>query len=133
MTVAIDHIAEVAVDSATVLVKYASGDIGTFVVSWGLPLKVNPSQHHDQIYAPYGLAELYYAGNQQELRLMGENCIWQTLSISHQNMYKNQIRSFANWVLKDEPFPAKGEDGKLALQVALAALESIRTGQTIHL
>ena len=128
----INHIAEVAVDTATVVVKYASGDIGTFVVTWGLPLKVNPSQHHDQIYAPNGLAELYF-GNQQELRLMRENGIWQTLSISHQNMYQNQIRSFANWILKDEPFPATGEDGKLALQVALAALESIRTGQTIHL
>ncbi len=128
----IEHISEVAVDTASVLVRYASGDIGTFVVTWGLPLKVNPSQHHDQIYAPNGLAELYF-GNQQELRLMRENGIWQTLCISHQNMYRNQIRSFANWVLKDEPFPATGADGKLALRVALAALESIRTGQTIHL
>jgi predicted dehydrogenase len=129
----INHIAEVAIDTATVLVKYESGDIGTFVVTWGLPLKVNPSQHHDQIYAPLGLAELYYAGNQQELRLMRENGAWQTLSISHQNMYTNQIQAFADWVLEDEPFPATGEDGKLALRVALAALESIQTGQTIHL
>jgi len=128
----INHIVEKAVDTATVTVKYASGDIGTFVVTWGLPLKVNPSQHSDRIYTPYGMAELYF-GNQQELRMMRENGIWQTLSISHQNMHQNQIQSFANWIRKDEPFPATGEDGKLALQVALAALESIRTGQTIHL
>jgi predicted dehydrogenase len=129
----IDHIEEVAVDTATVLVKYASGDIGTFVVTWGLPAKVNPAQHHDQIYSPRGMAELYYAANQQELRLMGENGAWKTLCISHEDMYKNQIQAYANWVLKDEPFPARGEDGKLALQVALAALESIETGQTIQL
>ena len=129
----IGHITEVAVDTATVLVKYASGDIGTFVVTWGLPLKVNPAQHPDQIYAPNGLVELYYAANQQEMRRMGENGLWQTLCISHQDMYQNQIRAFADWVLNDQPFPATGEDGKRALQVALAALESIQTGETIHL
>jgi predicted dehydrogenase len=129
----INHIRNVAVDTATIVVKYASGDIGTFVVSWGLPLKVNPTQHHDQIFAPNGLAEMYYAASQQELRLMSENGVWHTLSISHQDMYQTQIRSFADWILKDEPFPATGTEGKLALQVALAALESIRTGQTIFL
>jgi predicted dehydrogenase len=127
------HIKHQAIDTATINVKYASGDIGTFVVCWGLPSKVNPNQHHDQIYAPNGLAELYYAASKQELRLMRENGLWQTLSISHQDMYQTQIRSFADWVLKEEPFPATGADGKLALQVALAALESIRTGQTIQL
>ncbi|MFN2234583.1 MAG: Gfo/Idh/MocA family protein [Anaerolineales bacterium] len=126
-------IKELAIDTASILVQYASGDIGNFVVSWGLPFKVNPPQHHDQIYTPNGLAELYYAANQQELRRMGENGVWQTLSISHQDMYQNQIRAFADWVLKDEPFPAKGSDGRLALRVALAALESIQNGQTIHL
>lgn len=129
----IAHIKHQAIDTATMIVKYASGDIGTFVVSWGLPSKVNPNQHHDQIYAPNGLAELYYAANQQELRLMHENGLWQTLSISHQDMYQTQIRSFADWLLKEEPFPATGVEGKLALRVALAALESIRTGQTIQL
>ena len=129
----IAHIKDQAIDTATIVVKYASGDIGTFVVCWGLPSKVNPTQHHDQIFAPKGLSELYYAANKQELRLMRENGIWQTLSISHQDMYQNQIRSFADWVLNNEPFPATGADGKLALQVAQAALESIRTGQTILL
>jgi predicted dehydrogenase len=129
----IDHITDKAIDTATILVKYASGDVGTFVVSWGLPLKVNPEQHRDQIFAPNGLAELYFHGNQQEIRVMQENGIWQTTSISHQDMYSNQTQAFADWVLKDIPFPAQGDDGKLALQVALAALESIRTGETIHL
>jgi predicted dehydrogenase len=129
----IAQIMDKAIDTATIIVKYASGDIGSFVVSWGLPLKVNPNQHHDQIYAPNGLAELYYAANQQELRLMRENGVWQTLSISHQDMYQAQVRAFADWVLKDEPFPATGSTGKLALQVALAAIKSINTGQTIPL
>ena len=129
----IDHITDKAIDTATILVKYASGDVGTFVVCWGLPAKVNPEQHHDQLYTPNGLVELFFHGNQQEIRIMRENGVWQTTSISHQDMYVNQIRAFADWVLNNSPFPAQGEDGKLALEVALAALEAIKTGQTVNL
>ena len=129
----INHITDIAIDTASVLVRYASGDIGTFVVSWGLPPKVTPAAHPDQIYAPHGLLELYYAQNQQELRVLQEGGLWHTIAISHQNMYQNQAQSFANWLVKDEPFPATGEDGKLALEVALGALESIRSGKTVSL
>ncbi len=128
----ISHIAEVAVDTATVLVNYASGDIGTFVVSWGLPPKVVPPGHPDQFYGPKGLGEAYYHGNQQELRLMREGGAWKTLSISHQDMYQHEVAAFARWVLQDDPFPTQGQEGRLALQVALGAIESIRTGRVIR-
>jgi predicted dehydrogenase len=128
----ISHVAEVAVDTATVVVKYASGDVGTFVVTWGLPPRVVPPGRPDQIYGPNGLGEAYYGGNQQEIRLMQEGGAWNTLSISHEDMYDNEIAAFARWVLRDEPFPTQGQDGKLALQVALAAIESIHTGQAVH-
>jgi myo-inositol 2-dehydrogenase / D-chiro-inositol 1-dehydrogenase len=129
----IEHIAEVAIDTATVLVKFESGDIGTFVVTWGLPAKVNPPQHKDQIYGPEGLGEANFNGNQQELQIMRSGGRWETISISHQNMYHNQAASYAKWILENQPFPTTGEAGKAALQVALAALESIQTGQTIQL
>jgi predicted dehydrogenase len=129
----IDHIERVAIDSATLVVKFDSGDLGTFVVTWGLPPKVTPQGHPDQIYGPNGLGEVYYGRKKQELQLMEEGAFWQTLSISHEDMYQNQIDAFVRWVLEDEDYPAKGEDGKLALQVALGALESIETGKTIFL
>jgi predicted dehydrogenase len=93
----------------------------------------DPDGHLDQIYGPNGLGEVYYNGNKQELRILRENGIWQTLAISHADMYKIQIAAFARWILTDEPFPTTGEDGKAALRVALAALKSIQTGQTINL
>ena len=129
----IEHIDDIAIDTATVLVRFESGDIGTFVVTWGLPSKVNPPQHQDQIYGPKGLGKAYYHGNKQELQVMSEGGVWETLSISHEDMYQNQAANFVKWILEDQPFPATGEDGKAALQVALAALESIQTNQTIHL
>ncbi|MCJ7701168.1 MAG: Gfo/Idh/MocA family oxidoreductase [Anaerolineales bacterium] len=129
----IDHIKAVAVDTATVLVKYISGDIGTFTVTWGLPPKVTPPSHNDLFFGPKGLGAAYYAGNKQELRLMRENGAWETVAISHEDMYQNQAASFAKWITDDEPFPATGEEGKSALRVALAALESIQSGKTIQL
>ncbi|MBN1666452.1 MAG: hypothetical protein JW862_05170 [Anaerolineales bacterium] len=115
------------------LVKYASGDIGTFIVSWGLPPKVNPPDRRDQIYAPRGLGEASYGMRHQELLAMTEGGSWQTLAVSHTDMFQNEINAFARWVVADEPFPATGEDGKAALRVALAAIEAIRTGKTIAL
>ena len=128
----IDHIDQVAVDTASVVVKFESGDIGTFIVTWGLPPKVTPENRSDQIYGAKGLGEVYYGRNKQELLIMEEGARWHTASISHQDMYQNQIDAFVRWIREDEPFPARGEDGKSALRVALGALESIRTGKTIY-
>lgn len=129
----ISHISKVAVDTATILVTYASGDVGTFVVSWGLPPKVVPPGNPDQFYGPKGLGQVSYGGNQQELRLMREGGAWETLAISHEDMYQREIAAFARWVLQDEPFPTWGEEGRSTLLVALGAIESICTGQVIHL
>jgi predicted dehydrogenase len=102
------------------------------VVSWGLPPKVTPAGVKDQIYGPMGLGEVVYTTSRQELTVMREGGAWHTLSISHEDMYQNEIAAFARWVLLGEPFPAQGDDGRLALRVALGAIESINTGQTIH-
>jgi len=56
-----------------------------------------------------------------------------TLAISHEDMYYLQALSFVRWVLDDEPFPATGAEGLAALEVALAALQSIQTGETVKI
>jgi predicted dehydrogenase len=129
----IDHIEKVAIDTATLVVKFDSGDIGNFVVTWGLPPKVTPQGHPDQIYGPEGLGEVYYTRKKQELLIMQEGGAWQTRSVSHQDMYQNQIDHFTRWVIEDDIFPATGEDGKSALRVALGALEAIQSGKTVFL
>ena len=129
----ISHLKEAAIDTATVLIKFASGDIGTFVVTWGLPYKVNPPGREDQFYGPHGLGQVTYGNNKQELQIMRKKGAWETLSITHENMYQNQADHFIEWIQGQGSFPAQGKDGKAALKVALAALESIKTGETIHL
>jgi UDP-N-acetylglucosamine 3-dehydrogenase len=125
------HIQNIAYDTATIQVRYGSGDIGTFVVSWGLPPAVNPDNVPDQIMGPKGLARIVYGQAHQQADVLGENGVWETISSSRKDMYQLEIARFAEWVLKDRPFPATGEEGMASLRVALAALESARSGQVL--
>ncbi|MBN2548296.1 MAG: Gfo/Idh/MocA family oxidoreductase [Anaerolineales bacterium] len=122
-----------APDTASLTVRYESGDIGSFVVCWGLPPGANPPERPDQICAPGGFAEVTFGMTHQEARLMKEGGQWEIISTSDENMYQREIASMARYVLHHEPFPASGEDGLSALRTALAAIESIHTGKPVHL
>jgi scyllo-inositol 2-dehydrogenase (NAD+) len=129
----VSNIADIAVDTASIQVKYESGDVGAFTVCWALPAKVNPVGSYDQIYSSAGLGEVVFARSLQEFRLTRENGMIETRAISHEDMYYLQALSFARWILDDIPFLATGEDGAAALEVALAALQSIQTGETVNI
>lgn len=127
------HIHDIAYDTATIQVRYSSGDVGTFAVSWGLPPGVNPDGVADQIMGPKGLARAFYALDHQQVDVMSEGESWDVAASSHEDMYEAEIARFAEWVLEDRPFPATGAEGLAALRVALAALESVETGQVVDL
>jgi predicted dehydrogenase len=48
-------------------------------------------------------------------------------------MYQLEIANFAYSILNDQRPAAGGEEGLMALRVALGALESIETGQPVRL
>jgi myo-inositol 2-dehydrogenase/D-chiro-inositol 1-dehydrogenase len=127
------HIGDIAYDTATILVRYASGDMGTFFVSWGQPPGVVPSQTPDRILGPKGIAQASYDMAYQQVEVIHEQSGWQTLFTSSLDMYQAEIARFAQWVLEDQPFPATGAEGVAALRVALAALTSVATGQPVSL
>jgi predicted dehydrogenase len=127
------HIHDIAYDTATIQVRCASGDVGTFVVSWGLPPEVNPDGTPDQIMGAKGLAQASYGQKQQQVDVMSEGGIWETVASSREDMYEVEIARFAEWVLEDRPFPATGPEGLAALRVALTALESAKTGQVVSI
>ncbi len=128
------HIKELAYDTAVIVVRYASGDTGTFVVSWGLPPGVNPPPVPDQIFGPKGMADIQYHAGFQELRALKEGNEWYTVSTAECDLYQSEVQTFADCVRagSDQLLPATGHDGRAALQVALAALESIETGQVVN-
>ncbi len=115
------HIPEIAIDTASIITRYASGDIGTFVVSWGLPPKVNPPEVSDQIYGPGGLGEVYYLRKKQEFRVLKEGARWETVSISHTNMYHNQAASFVSTIIEGKPLAVPFKAGLDSLRVARGA------------
>jgi len=128
----ISHIREVAVDTATVVVRYASGDTGTFVCSWGLPPGVVPPGGPDTIFGPLGALHLIYGATHQEARWLREGGAWETIATCDEDMYQREIASFARCIVEDLSPVAGGAAGKAALRVALAAIESIRTGQPVR-
>jgi predicted dehydrogenase len=146
------RVKELAHDTATVVVQYGSGDVGTFIVSWGLPYGVNPPALPEQIYGPKGLAEVTFGQEQQHFWVLqpagqhapadpdpeeqritvGENQ-WLVVSVCEENPYHRQIANFARCLLQDEPLPVSGADGLRALKTARAALESIKSGKVVYL
>jgi len=127
------HIPEIAYDTASIVVRYASGDIGNFLVSWGLPPGVTPPGRPDQIFGPAGLAEVTYGITHQEVRVRRTGSESERVFSSDQDMYQLEINDFARAILEDRSPQTTAADGQRSLQVALAALESIRTGQAVKI
>ena len=126
-------IAELAHDTAAVTVRYASGDCGIFVITWGLPLGVQPEPTPERIYAPDGLVEVTLDFDQQWLRLNTPESGWETLVASDENLYSLEIAAFAADIRSGRAPRTGGVDGREALRVALAAVEAIETRRVVHL
>lgn len=129
----LDSIPDKAVDSAIITVTFASGDIGNFIVSWGLPPGVNPPGSPEHIYAPNGLAEISWSNQHQHLKWMVEGGEWLTLFESEEDLYQKEISAMATSILHGVDFPATAQDGVEALRIALAALQSINCGKAVYL
>jgi predicted dehydrogenase len=119
----INHIAP---DTATITVKHESGDIGNFIVSWGLPPGVNPPQRPDQIFGPNGILEVVFEMSYQYLKWKKDDNEWQTLAESYENMYEIEITNFANHLLAGRPFPTMAGEGIAALEIALSASRQVK-------
>lgn len=127
------HISDKAVDSASVSVRFESGDVGNFLVTWGMPPGVVPPTMPEVILTSDGVLNVTFTGNHQEARFQREGGEWENIAASDENMYQREIDDFAAAILQDRPPLVSGEQGRAALQVSLAALESIRTGKPVRI
>jgi predicted dehydrogenase len=127
------HIADKAVDSASVSVRFESGDVGNFLVTWGMPPGVVPPAMPEVILTANGVLNLSFSGSHQQASFQREGGEWETIAACDENMYQREINDFAADILQDRPPLVSGEQGRAALQVALAALESIRSGRPVQI
>jgi len=117
------------VDTVTILVEFASGDVGSLSLSWGLAQGVRTETLED-ILGPDGVITIGGIDRLAVQTVGGETEIHEDFST---DMFEREIAAFAQAIREDRPVAADGEDGMIALQVSLAALRSIETGQAVTL
>lgn len=121
-------IEEVAPDTAAILIEYNSGDLGVITITWGLPPGVQGGNMED-ILGPEGAIVL----TSNEIRVIKEGGETQRIISPQENEKAQEIRDFARAILEDIEPEVTGEDGRIALRVSLAALESMRSGGPVSL
>lgn len=126
-------VGEIAPDTHSLTVTYESGDVGIFVVTWGLPPGATPEQHPEEFYGSKGMGQLHFQRTKQEFRLLEEGGIWRSVVTSHEDMYHRGIRNFADAILSGRDYTINGERGRDVLRVAYGARESIETGKAVRL
>ena len=122
------HLEQLAPDTAAIIVEHDSGDLGVITITWGLPPGVRGG-HMDDILGPEG-AVLF---TRDEITVIREGGEKREITIPPEDTKAKQVRHFVQCILEDEAPNATGENGRIALQVSLAALESIGTGQPVSL
>ena len=127
------HIPHKAVDTATVTLRFESGDVGNFLVSWGIPPGVVPPPMPEVLLTGSGVLHITFGADQQQASLQREGGEWEIIAASDENMYLREIQDFAEAILKDRPPRVSGEQGRSALEISLAALDSIRLGAPVQI
>lgn len=119
-------------DTASITVRYASGDTGSFQVCWGLPPGVNPQPFPERLLTPGGAIEASFGRNHQQAEWIREGG-QEIIAASDEDMYYRQVESFAHSILQEQPAAVTGEHGLAALIIARAAVESIERRQPVRL
>jgi predicted dehydrogenase len=128
------NLPELAIDTAGVIVRYKSGDIGQLSTSWGLPRNLSVGMvSSDKLAGPNGIIlgdirktlTLHAMGaNGQEEVLIAENKLT--------GFWQAEIVGFAQAIVGGGTVRADGIKGRDALKVSLAALRAIETGETVY-
>ncbi|NJL10404.1 MAG: Gfo/Idh/MocA family oxidoreductase [Calothrix sp. SM1_7_51] len=122
-----------AIDTATVSITFDTGDIGTFVVSWGLPNGLGNVQQSETFYGQNGILELSFSRFKQQAIYTNHDGNIYTLTESSSNMYQLQIQNFVDCIRRDLPILTNGVESYENLKVLLAAISSIETELSITL
>ena len=129
--------------SAMVLITFASGAIGELWMTWECPKPAFPqSEFRAQIMGEDGLLDIDAYGKLQ----LGTSAGWETvfeqppidyrgnkLDPVRMQTYADQDQEFVNSIAEGRPPAVTGEDGRAAVQMALAAYRSSELGETVHL
>ncbi|MBN9387936.1 MAG: Gfo/Idh/MocA family oxidoreductase [Chloroflexi bacterium] len=128
-------ITELAIDTAGVIVRYASGDVGQLSTTWGLPRGLSTGMiSGDRLVGPNGIAigDIRKNLTLHSLNLQGT----EQTEVAENNLvqfWQDEITDLAKAIVQGQRPAAGGKEGREALRVSLAALEAIETGKTVNL
>jgi len=122
---ALKGIDDIALDTATLIVTFASGDIGVQSVTWGLPRGTRSPRYQD-IVGPAGL--ILPSANALTILKGEEQTVLENLPRGGDPA---QAAAFLTCIEEDTEPRNTGRDAFIALQTSLAALESIETGEAV--
>ena len=117
-----------AIDAAHVHVRYQNGHALTVEVVWGMPEGFNGGESEENIIGPRG--RMRKVGPNTEL-FFGQDEV-ETLEKTEFSAAP-RITDLARAITEGRAPTVTGEDGRISACTALAALESIKTGQVVTL
>lgn len=131
----IAHFADLAIDTASIVVTYEHGHVGAMTVSWGLPKGTPLVGRADRIVGPKGGAEgvnfhdftwegfELYRGSNREF-----------VPLPPVKVFERQVELFVDYVEGKRERPGTDfYEARHLLHMSLAALESIKTGNPVRL
>ncbi len=123
----LSHIEELAPDTGAIIVEHSSGDLGVITITWGLPPGLSVPSYTD-ILGPMGV--IFPGSNQIIIRKEGKE---EKIDLAPMEAKAAQIHYFAKVILGEAELKVNGENGRVALQVSLAALKSMERGEPVKI
>ncbi len=126
---------ELAIDTAGVIVRYASGDVGQLSTSWGLPRGLSLGiLEADRLAGPNGIAlgNVRHKLTLHALGPDGKELIEEALN-NNAVFWQDEITTLAQIITQGGQPLAAGREGRAALALSLAALEAIESGETVRI
>ncbi len=118
-----------AIDAADITVEMTGGHVLNALVNWGMPEGFGGISE-ELIVGPE--CSIRTQTGQTEVRLVGRQETWDA---NEGNPPGSSVRTndFAESIIRGRQPEVTGQDGRIALQVSLAALRSIETGEVVRL
>lgn len=128
-------LSDLALDTAGVVVRYASGDVGQLSTSWGLPRGLSLGMvSSDRLVGPQGIAlgdirktMTLHAARPDGAEIIEEACNQPKV------FWQDEITALAHTITQGGQPLAGGREGRDALMLSLAAIEAIETSSTVKL
>jgi myo-inositol 2-dehydrogenase/D-chiro-inositol 1-dehydrogenase len=109
--------------------RFADGGIGTVEVSWAYPASI-PFDSATELIGTEASVSWTYADTASLVVADGET---REAIANDAGSFVEEVAAFARAAHDGAPSPVPGSDGMAALRVALAAMHSLDTGETVEL